>query len=82
MAQTVSLCHFQVAVVIGLESEEKNKPCCFVIHRIKVSRALMGVQKCEHTHAHRSPELSQIERITVSNAPHLPLIVVVSNCPL
>lgn len=35
----------------------------------------MNVQNVS-THAHKRTELSQIERITVSNAPHLPLIVV------
>lgn len=35
----------------------------------------MNVQNVS-TRAHKSTELSQIERITVSNAPHLPLIVV------
>lgn len=35
----------------------------------------MNVQNVS-THAHKSTELSQIERISVANAPHLPLIVV------
>lgn len=60
-------------MVISVESEE-GTPCC-VIHKIKSQRALTHVQNVS-THAPQSTQLSQIERITVSNAPNLPLIVV------
>lgn len=67
MTQTVSLCHFQVPLVIGL----KNTPHC---HRIKSHRREWMYKMS--THAHQSTELCQVERITMSHAPHLPFIVV------